>query len=428
MEIPRKISVYQPLTEQDGIRLIHFFRFGTQLHGRLEEAALSKKPTYHALSYVWHWRPQAEGGGDGGGGAKTIYLNGRAVEVTANLADFIDTITQIWTPVPAFWVDAICINQTDNAEKSNQVRMMGEIYQHATRIITWLGKHDEGSRTCIKKMWKWHALALQFKARYPSWALMKDAYPEWLREVGVLDGDGRLVDRDIWLYFARFFKNRQWWHRVWTVQEFIADVDKLFLCGDSSFTHHCLYDALFIGKLVLGFGEIGSGNAEDEEVLTDGTRLAMAAENLRNEFYSDPQFRLILYEVLDRCRSRFSTDPRDKVFAVLGLIKPIERAQSLLSIDYGLSASEVFTNTAEYMLKTTGRLTWLGGVFPPGSTNTPCPSWAPDWSNASTIMTLPCNVKYIPGVTPNRRRVSKRTVFCLLVGSFISSGSEAMSS
>ena len=45
-------------------------------------------------------------------------INGKKVRIPANLADFIDTITQLWTPVPPFWVDAICISQNNFAEKN----------------------------------------------------------------------------------------------------------------------------------------------------------------------------------------------------------------------------------------------------------------------------------------------------------------------
>jgi hypothetical protein len=35
-----------------------------------------------------------------------------------------------WDLLASFrWVDTVCINQTDNQEKSHQVQMMGEIYQ-----------------------------------------------------------------------------------------------------------------------------------------------------------------------------------------------------------------------------------------------------------------------------------------------------------
>jgi hypothetical protein len=40
------------------------------------------------------------------------------------------------------WVDAMCINQNDPDEKSEQVPMMGEIYRRATKVYAWLGEAD----------------------------------------------------------------------------------------------------------------------------------------------------------------------------------------------------------------------------------------------------------------------------------------------
>jgi hypothetical protein len=43
---------------------------------------------------------------------------------------------------PYIWVDAICINQLDLAEKSQQVSMMDQIYSQADTTLIWLGRDD----------------------------------------------------------------------------------------------------------------------------------------------------------------------------------------------------------------------------------------------------------------------------------------------
>lgn len=48
------------------------------------------------------------------------------------------------------WVDAICINQQDDEEKSKLVQHMGEIFQSASRVYAWLGPAEtmaDGSST-----------------------------------------------------------------------------------------------------------------------------------------------------------------------------------------------------------------------------------------------------------------------------------------
>ncbi|KAH7396120.1 heterokaryon incompatibility protein-domain-containing protein, partial [Pyrenochaeta sp. MPI-SDFR-AT-0127] len=46
------------------------------------------------------------------------------------------------------WVDAICINQTDNDERSKQVAIMGEIYNRAIKVFAWLGEAN-GQSNCV---------------------------------------------------------------------------------------------------------------------------------------------------------------------------------------------------------------------------------------------------------------------------------------
>ncbi len=37
------------------------------------------------------------------------------------------------------WIDALCINQSDNSVMSHQVSRMAEIYSHSVKTIAWLG-------------------------------------------------------------------------------------------------------------------------------------------------------------------------------------------------------------------------------------------------------------------------------------------------
>jgi hypothetical protein len=44
-----------------------------------------------------------------------------------------------------FWIDAICINQKDDVERSAQVAMMRSIYSSAFRTVVYFGPEDEFS-------------------------------------------------------------------------------------------------------------------------------------------------------------------------------------------------------------------------------------------------------------------------------------------
>jgi ribonucleotide monophosphatase NagD (HAD superfamily) len=48
------------------------------------------------------------------------------------------------------WIDALCIGQEDDKERSHQVQMMARIYQSAEGVYAWLGLSDEESSLGIQ--------------------------------------------------------------------------------------------------------------------------------------------------------------------------------------------------------------------------------------------------------------------------------------
>jgi len=51
-----------------------------------------------------------------------------------------------------FWIDAVCINQSDLPERGSQVSMMDVIYRHATNVLVWLGELDIFIRPAAEAM------------------------------------------------------------------------------------------------------------------------------------------------------------------------------------------------------------------------------------------------------------------------------------
>jgi len=50
-----------------------------------------------------------------------------------------------------FWVDAICINQSDVTGKNQQISIMPFIYMRAKTVLVSLGLLDENARTILQK-------------------------------------------------------------------------------------------------------------------------------------------------------------------------------------------------------------------------------------------------------------------------------------
>lgn len=101
-------------------------------------ASLDDPPSYDALSYVW-------------GDAKEvseIILDGQSFLVTRNLQAALYQVRQT-QQTRTLWVDALCINQDDVHERSDQVSQMQHIYSQASTVLVSLGTAWEGSDAVI---------------------------------------------------------------------------------------------------------------------------------------------------------------------------------------------------------------------------------------------------------------------------------------
>jgi hypothetical protein len=93
----------------------------------------------HNISYVW-------------GDPKDtlpIFLDGHIFNVTTNLESALRHLR--WKDaVQTFWIDAICINQSDNLERSQQVSLMGNIYSLVQQTVIYLGEGTTESKAIFK--------------------------------------------------------------------------------------------------------------------------------------------------------------------------------------------------------------------------------------------------------------------------------------
>ncbi|KAH6620421.1 heterokaryon incompatibility protein-domain-containing protein [Boeremia exigua] len=256
----------------------------------LTVANLADRPAYEAVSYTW-----ADGDGDRCM-ASSISCRGKCIPITRNCDAALRRL-RLPSRSRRLWVDAICINQQDTAEKNYQVRLMASIYTKASQVLAYLGV---GERQVSSGL-----------ARVVRYLQDEQAVAD---EAGVKAGLAQLFGL---AYFDR----------VWVLQE----------VGLSQLV-----------TLIIGAAEIRWTGAAIAKTLNLSAAFGIQAPSILSwNPASRPEEEGDVLAVLSKSRNCSATDPRDKVYALLGLMHPDFSAQ--FGIDYSLSYPEVFIKVARIL-------------------------------------------------------------------------------
>jgi hypothetical protein len=103
-----------------------------QIWLELSTAELDTAPAYEAISYCW---------GDPNDQQDVICCR-QTMHITRSLYTGLKCFRH-HDETRIIWADAICINQSNDDEKGIQVNIMGDVYDHASRVLVWLGEASE---------------------------------------------------------------------------------------------------------------------------------------------------------------------------------------------------------------------------------------------------------------------------------------------
>ncbi|KAE8136425.1 heterokaryon incompatibility protein-domain-containing protein [Aspergillus pseudotamarii] len=257
------------------------------------------------------------------------------------------------------WIDSISINQKDTAERNEQVAMMSDIYSKAMSVVVWLGVEDEHTPLALKLLnsnpTSWLALISVRELESLVGAMKERCSPKEILEA---------------LAFEKLVA-RTWWSRTWVIQELALAKRTLIVCGP--FTTHPMRTAYILCMLCyvpsLGlFDQVSpaiDGTAAFESALFSGVHgieaLMLADISFRASAYSrEREFFLKMALQLKRAvpkgfwGQRLSLqnlgrlswwsqarDPRDKVFALVGIARPDPQDQRII-IDYTIPTDKLF--------------------------------------------------------------------------------------
>ena len=335
-----------------------------QCHLQTIELSNSAGQEYEALSYHLGSRARTH----------TAYIDGHECSVTGGAYDALRHLRHP-SKRRSIWIDAICINQQDLDERNKQVAMMREIYTGASRVVVWLGRLDDRSQTAIKALREMGAdRTVHLSSRNERHASI----------------DGLTFEtEDLRSNMIDFF-HIPWFRRVWTAQEILVARDTIFLCGDESFELSLL--SRFIDNNTrhwlccreVALVDIMRGIQTKSHSLLDEITLLIMTLGLKGRPFQvgsdDSHDNRIGKEdflsLLAAFRHRQASDPRDKIYGMLGLARP--EMQTALAPDYRLSAAQVFTDAAIAIIKESGDLKLLSHTY--GSRQLDLPSWVPDWT------------------------------------------------
>ncbi|KAK8106967.1 HET-domain-containing protein [Apiospora kogelbergensis] len=360
---------YKPLSKPNDIRLLDILPGAAEEPPSISLRAvnLSDDPDFEALSYVWGDVKKT----------KEILCNGHLVRVTANLHDALHQLRLPDRP-RTLWADALCINQSDLDERSQQVRIMHLIYQSCRRCVIWLGlPDDEGDSDAALDLVQLLAELVCEKVDVPMEGLenhLKATGRELLQatEIGYSE---RLPPMDSPKWVSLFhFLCREWFTRIWVIQEAFFSSDLLFYCGART----CQYAALYYAA---------------DWVLTNGNPIGYATGF---QSYEPERFNVMhmrqdsllqqtqeLSSLLGTFQKFRATDPRDKVYALMHL-PAFRREYPGLGPDYRLPTAAVYIDVALHILRNSHGLRLLtmvdGGRGGGGGDEVVyLPSWVPRW-------------------------------------------------
>lgn len=400
---------------------------GSVISCELEVVPICMSQPYEALSYVWG-DPTV---------TKEIVLQGSPFRITTNLESALQHLRFADT-ARCLWVDAICIDQTNLKERSEQVQMMAEIYYGATRVLAWLGEADVYTEPAFDAVEQLCSLAKYRIWRYcslKSGVQMKELNDDivgrfimaegseddslfhlyWIfprrmeslsthlrRTQSILcnsaDATTETSLRTLERYFSvailhpqdiqdiersmvavfSVFRSRSWWKRIWVIQEALCAKDVLIICG----TRETLFGSLDLAFLGISEEKLSHGGQIEFE--RDLASFMSNALDLFTRRVTTLRLEDIpkgpLHDLLASFWNHECRDPCDKIFALLSLVE-----SPALTVDYTKAEVEVYVEATRSIILSNKSLPISCMILESGPrmdvlVERGLPTWVPDFS------------------------------------------------
>lgn len=330
-------------------------KFDDLITCHFEFASVFNLPRFEALSYRWGNQQDR----------RRIQLCGFSHEITKNLFTALHYL-RYEDRERIMWIDALCINQENNAELNHQILHMQKIYSQAVRVVAWVGTEEWNGAEAFSVIGQ--------QILQGTW-----------KSSGFIDPSALTIIR-------HFFSN-PYWDRLWIVQEIALASDIVVMCGHESLQWRVVRDL---------FQPNSKG-----QILPDGLPYHMRRGLWKvrhlwhtREGLNDPATAPTLLQILNKfnpCKCALS---KDNIYAVLGMASAV--VNKIIQPDYteNTTLEDVFRRaTVACILEQQNldvlslirrwteysRYTETGDIPKPSAM---CTSWAGEWSTCRIIRPL----------------------------------------
>ncbi|KAM3416487.1 hypothetical protein BST61_g8080 [Cercospora zeina] len=369
------INIYKPLAAE-------YFRL-VQLHGSSDHGVLqcsfehvplptsNSSTDFIAISYTWSsadrfWY------GKHNNWPKHIIINNEAVQVSDKVANILNLMLR--TGRTTIWIDALSINQADNAEKAVQVAQMHLIYGCASEICVVLGSPNQRVDLFLD------SANAEIRAEDEASQDMSTYYDElttterakWRRKV-------------CYSGYLRLSRNK-YWRRAWIVQELVLGRKITLFCGSRSINFAKLCDCVLrlrqVQEYKMNSTQWTALISQAEGILSKGSMAWVAT--LKSQKQSNPKDFMPPMRMIELLRDTKGwnqcADARDILYSKRALATD---AWALLSrTDYGTPVEVLYRDFARAHIIHYRNLEIIG-LAARTRNKLDLPSWVPNWTAES---------------------------------------------
>ena len=321
----------------------------------------NEPPVYEALSYTW-------GSTDVPVPLAIGQSTNETISITRNLAAALPHLRYRNRP-RILWIDAICINQLDLAERSEQVQLMGDIYKSAVRVIAWIGAESDNSSLALDIL---ESVGMSLEVDWITFSMRSKfsdttctSWADESQEIPLKETEMRAVVQIL---------QRPWFTRLWVQQEVrLGAKAAVLVCGSKLISWQAFCKVMFALRV----------KPYQRGILPKAGILPVKFNHLVDLIASMcmPIEQRDFGDRVDLANKSICSDPRDKVYALLSIQ---EQGGYKLDVvpNYAASVPQVYMATTLQVLKQSCDTNILRSceLRADGNYFMAMPSWVPDFS------------------------------------------------